>query len=155
MGLEIGRLAVRRSAFVRAPAARVWREFETAERLRVWLGRGHTLHAIEPRVGGLADFSVEIDGERRHFGGPVLVVERERELSLESRWAEPWEAEYSRLPATYWTFRLTALYGGTHVELFHHGFELAGAAAADSLEGYEQGWDIKHLLALRGIVERE
>ena len=35
------------------------------------------------------------------------------------------------------------------------GFELAGDAAADSLEGYEQGWDTKHLLALRGIVEGE
>ena len=155
MGLEIGRLAVRRSAFVRASVARVWREFETAERIRGWLDRGHTLHAIELRVGGRAELSVEIDGKRRHFGGPVLVFERERELSLETRWTEPWEADFSRLPPTYWTFRLTPLYSGTHVELLHHGFELAGDAAADSLEGYEQGWDTKHLLALRGIVEGE
>lgn len=63
------------------------------------------------------------------------------------------EASYSKLPPTYWTFRLTPLYGSTLVELFHHGFELAGDAAADSLEGYEQGWDVKHLTALRAIVE--
>jgi hypothetical protein len=51
------------------------------------------------------------------------------------------------------TFRLTPLYAGTLVEIFHHGFELAGEAAADALEGYEEGWDSKHLRALRAIVE--
>ncbi len=38
------------------------------------------------------------------------------------------------------------------VELFHHGFERLGAEAADNLQGYEEGWDIKHLKALRSIV---
>ena len=28
-----------------------------------------------------------------------------------------------------------------------------GAEAADNLQGYEQGWDVKHLVALRAIVE--
>jgi uncharacterized protein YndB with AHSA1/START domain len=153
MGLEIGRLAVRRSAFIRAVPARVWREFESEERIRGWLDRGHMLHRIEPRVGGAARFSVEIDGERRYFGGAVLICDAQRELSLESQWEKPWDADYSRLPPSYWTFRLTPLYAGTLVEIFHHGFELAGAGAADALEGYEQGWDTKHLLALRAVVE--
>lgn len=39
------------------------------------------------------------------------------------------------------------------VEIFHHGFERMGADAADELEGYEGGWDIKHLRQLRSIVE--
>jgi hypothetical protein len=39
------------------------------------------------------------------------------------------------------------------VKIFYHGFERLGADAADSLEGYEEGWDVKHLKALRAIVE--
>jgi uncharacterized protein YndB with AHSA1/START domain len=153
MGLEIGRLAVRRSAFIRATPRRVWQEFESAERIRAWLDRGHTLHAIEPREGGRVELSVEIDGARRHFGGAVIAYQACREMSLEIQWEKGWDAFYSKLPPTYWTFRLTPLYAGTLVEIFHHGFELAGEAAADALEGYEEGWDSKHLRALRAIVE--
>jgi uncharacterized protein YndB with AHSA1/START domain len=153
MGLEIGKLAVRRSAYVAAPPRRVWREFESEERIRGWLDRGHTLHAIEPREGGRVELSVELDGARRRFGGAVVVCEPMRELSFEIQWTSPWEASYSRLPASYWTIRLTALWAGTLVEIFHHGFELAGEAAGDTLEGYEEGWDVKHLKALRAIVE--
>lgn len=154
MGLAIGRLAVRRSVFVGAAPRRVWEEFASEERIRGWLDRGHALHRIEPREGGRVELSVELDGERRRFGGAVIVLEPPREMSLEIQWASPWEAPYSQLPPTYWTFRLTPLYGGTHVELFHHGFELAGDAAADSLEGCERGWDAKHLVALRATVEK-
>ena len=80
-------------------------------------------------------------------------VEPLREMSFEIRWATPWEAAYSQR-TTYWTFRLTGLYGGTQVEIFHHGFELSGADAGEDLEGYEEGWDVKHLKALRAIVEQ-
>jgi hypothetical protein len=45
------------------------------------------------------------------------------------------------------------LYDGTHVELFHHGFERLADQAADDLQGYEEGWDVKHLTTLRKIVE--
>ena len=58
-----------------------------------------------------------------------------------------------RKPAI-WTIRLTPLYEGTMVEIFHHGFERLGPEAADNLQGYEDGWDIKHLKTLRAIVER-
>ncbi len=153
MGLQISSLAVRRSVFIQASPSRVWREFETAERIAAWLDRGHKLHSIDPREGGRVEMSVEIDGKRRQYGGPVLVVEPQREMSFEIRWATPWEAAYSQR-TTYWTFRLTGLYGGTLVEIFHHGFELSGADAGDDLEGYEEGWDVKHLKALRAIVEQ-
>lgn len=154
MTLEISKLAVRRSAFIGATPRRVWQEFESAERIRGWLDRGHRLHAIEPREGGRVELSVEIDGERRTFGGGVIVFEPPREMSFEIQWAKPWDAYYSKLPPSYWTFRLTPLYGGTLVEVFHHGFEVAGEYAADCLEGYEEGWDVKHLKALRAIVEK-
>jgi uncharacterized protein YndB with AHSA1/START domain len=45
----------------------------------------HELHAFELRVGGSVKMSVEINGERRHYGGRVLVVEPEREVSFESQ----------------------------------------------------------------------
>lgn len=150
MGLVIGLLNVRRSILIQATPERVWEEFESFERIGAWLGRGHTLHVFEPRRGGEVDMSVEIDGERRHYGGPVLIYEREREVSFESNWEPP----HAWPVPTLWTIRLTPLYDATLVELFHHGFERLGAAAADNLQGYEDGWDVKHLKALRSIVER-
>ena len=149
MGLEIGPLHVRRSILIQAPPERVWQEFETFERIRGWLDRGHRLHTFEPKLGGRVSMSVEIDGQRRHYGGPIVVFEAAREVSLESQWEPPW----SWAVPTYWTIRLTRLYGHTRVELFHHGFERLGADAADELQGYEQGWDVQHLVALREIAE--
>ena len=150
MGMDIGPLHVRRSAYIRAAPARVWKEFETSEAICAWLDRGHRIHTFEPRVGGTVDMSVEKGGlEREHFGGPVLVVEPERELSFESAW----KGSRKRAESSFWTFRLTPVYEGTLVELFHHGFERMGHAAADQLEGFEGGWDTKHLTALRAIAE--
>ena len=93
--------------------------------------------------------SVEIDGERRHYGGNVLVFDHAREVTFESNWQEP----YAWPVPTFWTIRLTPLYEGTLVELFHHGFERLGKEAADILQAYEEGWDVKHLKALRSLVE--
>lgn len=148
--MKIGLLNVRRSILIQAAPARVWQEFESFERIKSWLGHGHTLHAFEPRLAGKVEMSVEIDGERRHYGGPVLIWEAEREVSFESNWRGP----HAWPVPTFWTIRLTPLYDGTLVELFHHGFERFGADAADDLQGYEDGWDVKHLKALRSIVER-
>ncbi len=151
MGLQIGPLHVRRSIFINAAPARVWREFESFNSIAAWLNRGHQVHTLEPRLGGKVDMSVEIDGVRRHYGGTVLVCEAQCELSFDSNW-EP--CDFTWPVPTLWTIRLTPLYDGTQVEIFHHGFERLGAAAADNLQGYEDGWDIKHLKALREIVER-
>lgn len=149
MGLTIGPLYVRRSILIAATPTRVWEEFADFDRIRAWLGMGHTLHRLDLSVGGTADLSVEINGNERHFGGAVLVFEPERELSFESNWQPP----HAWPVPTHWTIRLTPADGGTLVELLHHGFENLGAKAADELQGYEQGWDMKHLAALRSIVE--
>ena len=151
MGTQIGVLNVRRSILIQASPKRVWEEFASFERISAWLNRGHTLHVFEPRIGGNTDMSVEIDGVRRHYGGPILIWEPEREATFESNWKD---APLRWPVPTLWTIRLTSLYDGTLVELFHHGFERLGAAAADNLQGYEEGWDVKHLKALRSIVER-
>lgn len=148
MGLQISLLNVRRSILIQAPPGRVWQEFESFERIAAWLGHGHELHVFEPELGGQVDMSVEMDGERRHYGGRVLIFEPEREVSFESNW----EAPHAWPVPTLWTIRLTPLYDGTMVEIFHHGFERLGADAADNLEGYEEGWDVRHLKNLRSIV---
>jgi uncharacterized protein YndB with AHSA1/START domain len=149
MATQIGLLNVRRSILIEATPAEVWREFESFERICAWLSRGHVIHALEPKVGGRVEMSVELEGERRHYGGRVLVWDAGHEITFESNWAPP----HAWPVPTLWTIRLTPLYGGTQVELFHHGFERLGADAADNLEGYEEGWDVKHLKALREIVE--
>ena len=149
MGTTVGALHVRRSIFIQASPERVWQEFESADRIKAWLNLGHTIHRLEPHVGGEFEMSVEIDGEQRYFGGQVLTFEPAREVTFASQWRPP----HSWSVPTFWTIRLTALYDGTQVELFHHGFERLGAEAADNLQGYEEGWDIKHLSALRAIVD--
>jgi uncharacterized protein YndB with AHSA1/START domain len=151
MDTTIGTMHVRRSAFIRATPERVWEEFGSFERMREWFGIGHTLHAYEPKVGAEVELSVELDGTRQHFGGPITVFEPGREISLASNWHDPslaWEVP------TMWTIRLRATYDGTMVEIYHHGFERLGAAAGDALDGYEGGWDNKHVKALRAIVEQ-
>ena len=149
MPLTIGALHIRRSAWIRATPARVWEEFASRERLDRWFGLGHRLDGFEPGEGGRIDLSVEIDGERRAFGGPLLVFDSERELSFENNWASPHEWAQP----TFITIRLTPLFEGTLVELFHHGFERLGDEAGDMLEGFEVGWGMNHLTALRQIVE--
>lgn len=153
MGLRIRHLFVRRSAFISATPERVWQEFETSDRIAAWLDQGHVLESLQAGLGGQVEMSVEIDGSRRAFGGPIVVYEPAREMSIAMRWYEPWGPAYATAVPSYWTFLLTPLYTGTLVEIFHHGFELTGDDAGDNLEGYEEGWDVKHLKALRAIVE--
>ncbi len=150
MGMEISRLYVRRSILIQASPARVWQEFESFERIKGWLNRGHELHAFEARIGGEVAMSVEIDGQRRHYGGKVLIYEPEREISFDSQWEPP----HSWPVPTFWTIKLTSIYDATLVEIFHHGFERLGKDAADNLQGYEDGWNVIHLKALRSIIEQ-
>ncbi len=149
MGLTIGALHVRRSIFINASPASVWQEFTTFDRIKAWLNLGHTLLNFDLSVGGVVRMSVEIDGEARYYGGEVLVHDEQQEISFNSQW----EAPHQWPVPTQWTIRLTPLFDGTQVEIFHHGFERLGIESADNLEGYEGGWDIKHLSALRKIVE--
>lgn len=148
MGMVVGPLHVRRSVFIEAPPSRVWQEFKSSDRIKAWLSLGHVVHEFEPVLGSIVEISVDTD-RTVFFGGKVLVVEPERELSIESQWQAPndWPVPM------FWTIRLTSLYGGTQVEFFMHGFERLGPDAAENLQGYEGGWDTKHLNALKAIVD--
>lgn len=149
MGVVIGLLNVRRSILVMASPKRVWEGFRSFDSIAAWFGQGHQLHTFEPRLGGRVEMSVEIAGERRRYGGEIIAFEPEREVSMTINWHPP----HAWLVPTIWTIRLTPIYEGTMVEIFHHGFERLGPDAADNLQGYEEGWDVKHLKTLRAIVE--
>ena len=150
MGTEIGPLNVRRSILIHAPPERIWKEFESFERMSAWFGTGHTLTKYEPRVGGLVktDAGHHSDGERLLFAGRVTVFDPPRELTFEQDWlGHGWTAP----PLI--TLRLTPALGGTLVELFHHGFERVGGDPGENHRGFEGGWTIRQLEALREIVE--
>src|SRR5690242_5281726 len=150
MGTEIGVLAVRRSIWIDAKPERVWEEFESFERMRAWSGTGHALVRYEPRLGGI----VETDASSQHdttaplFVGRVTVFDPPREVTFEQDWVDHgWP-----VPMLI-TIRLTPYDAGTLVELFHHGFEALGDDAAENHRGFEGGWTIRQLEALRARVE--
>ena len=147
--MEIGVLAVRRSVLINASPERVWQEFLTFDRMRRWFGTGHTLLRYEPRQGGWVELEVDISGAMTHFGGRVVVFDPSRELTFEDDWIpnQGWAVP------TYLTLRLTPALGGTLVELLHHGFERVGPHAASEHRGYEAGWGMRQLEALRLVVE--
>lgn len=93
--------------------------------------------------------SVDVQGERRYYGGQVLVYQPEHELTFESQSHPPCNWPVS----TCWTIRLSPLCGGTQVEIFHHGFERLGNEAADSLQEYEDGLDYTRALGAGHAVE--
>ena len=94
MGVAIGHLNVRRSAFIDALPARVWQEFSTEEQIKAWFGQGHALHKFEPKPGGRIVMSVAHDfgngQERRGYGGRVIAWEAEREVSAAINWTKPY-----------------------------------------------------------------
>jgi hypothetical protein len=128
----------------------VWEEIGSFDRLTSWFGLGHTLIAYEPKLGATVEFSVEVDGVRQHYGGPITVLEPCRELTFDCNWHD---SSWAWPVPMAWTIRLSHAYGGTIVEIYHHGFERLGDSGGVELEGYEQGWDNKHLKALRSIIE--
>src|SRR5262245_47105248 len=125
MSTTVGTMHVRRSAFVKATPERVWEEFASFERFREWFGIGHTLHGYEPKLGAVVELSVDLNGTRQHYGGPITVFEPAREVSFACNWHDPslaWDVP------TMWTIRLSPAYDGTTVEILHHGFERLGKA---------------------------
>jgi uncharacterized protein YndB with AHSA1/START domain len=147
---KIGLLAVRRSVLINASPERVWQEFESLEKMRLWFGTGHTLLKYEPRVGADVELSIEHDGRTLYYGGQITAFDPPNELTFESIFSpneDGWDAP------TLITIRLTAALGGTIVELFHHSIERIGTGAAESHRGFESGWTTVQLEALREIVE--
>jgi len=148
MGIEIGVFNVRRSIYIDASPARVWAEFANYHTLNAWFGQGHRLETYESGLGGRVELSIGSEAQVKVFGGKILVFDADRELTFENNWFsdDAWPVP------TYITLRLSSVYSGTQVELFHHGFERLGAAAGGTLADYENGWHAGHLITLRDIV---
>lgn len=153
-------LRVRRSIHVRATPTKVWEMFSSQPRMEAWWGfrtgepeagtaRGQWLDTYEPRVGGRIEMSVLWDGERVRYGGEIVAFVREQELTFENDWIpnRGWAAP------TFVTLRLTPALGGTLVELFHHGFERTGGDSSAEHAGYETGWGMTQLSALKRLCE--
>ena len=155
-------LVVRRSIHIGVPPERVWEEFSSFERMNRWWGaliadpeagtsNGQRLVVYEPRVGGRIEMEVGWGGEPVRYGGPIVVFESGREFSFENDWIP----NRGWLRPTRMTLRLTAALGGTLVELLHGGFERVGGDVAAEHAGYETGWGMTQLNALRELlVER-
>lgn len=153
-------LKVRRSIHVRAAPERVWQAFTSKARMDEWWGarkglpeagtsRGQWLDTYEPRVGGRIEMAVMWDGARVGYGGTIQTFEPGKELTFENDWIpnRGWAAP------TFVTLRLSPALGGTLVELFHHGFERTGGDVALEHAGYEAGWGMTQLDALKARVE--
>lgn len=110
---------------------------------------GQWLDLYEPREGGAIRMAVMWDGERVSYGGTIAVFAEGRELAFENDWIP--NRGWTR--PTYITLRLSRALGGTLVELFHHGFETTGGDVAAEHAGYEEGWGMTQLKALKEIVE--
>jgi uncharacterized protein YndB with AHSA1/START domain len=150
MTTEISPLHVRRSIWIKAAPDRVWKEFETYERMAAWFGTGHRLVAYEPHIGGHVELEIEGEFEgRSRWGGKVVAYDPPYELTFEDTWIPDlgWDA-----PMLF-TFRLTPYGDGTMVELLVHNIERIGEGAAEHHAGYEGGWTNRQLKMLREIVE--
>ncbi len=153
-------LSVRRSIFIKSSPERVWREFLSFDRMNLWWGKvlgltkagtsqGQHLVTYEPRVGGRLEMAVDWDGKRVRYGGPIVTFATNSELTMENDWIPNlgW-----KMP-TFITLRLSPVLGGTLVELFHYGFEHVGGDYSADHAGYEQGWGMTQLNALKEIAE--
>jgi uncharacterized protein YndB with AHSA1/START domain len=159
-GTVISILAVRRSIHIHAPPGRVWQEFTSFERMNRWWGfttgtpeagkgTGQRLVTYEPREGGRIEMEVIYQGAPIRYGGTIVAFTPNQELTFESDWIpnQGW------LRPTLITIRLTAALGGTLVEILHHGFENTGENGSDEHAGYEGGWNMVQLNALRKLVQ--
>jgi uncharacterized protein YndB with AHSA1/START domain len=153
-------LRVRRSILIDAAPSAVWHAFETKSGMGEWWGvtagtptagtsQGQWLDEYEPREGGHIRMSVMMDGTRASYGGAIRVFLPAREFTFENDWIpnRGWAAP------TFVTLRLTPALSATLIELFHHGFERTGGDFAATHAGYEQGWGMTQLLALKRFIE--
>jgi uncharacterized protein YndB with AHSA1/START domain len=160
MAPEQSLLSVRRSIHIRGTIDKVWEQFVDFEHMRRWWGlvvgdteagtdSGQWLVAYEPKLGGLVAMEVNMDGGRVSYGGSITTFEPTRELTFENDWMP----NRGWLAPTFITLRLSPALGGVHLELFHHGFERTGPNGGEEHAGYEAGWGMTQLAALKRIVE--
>jgi uncharacterized protein YndB with AHSA1/START domain len=148
-----GALLIRRSIVINATPQRVWQELETHERFAGWWGVDTDVLKTEvlrwePYVGGWFENRGTHSGAPINFKGQIVAVDPPHEITFE--WMAP---ERGWTEPTYITIRLTALADGTLVEILHHGWERLGQGGAELHRGFERGWSLAELEALRARAE--
>ena len=121
---------------IAAPPELVFDALVTPEDLAAWWGSPELYRThdwkIDLRPGG--DYSCKATSATGHLSivrGTYLEVDRPRTLSY--TWMPSWEA---KLPATTVRFTLTAIAGGTRVQILHEGF----SGFPESQSGHAEGW---------------
>jgi len=150
---------VRRSIHISADPARVWKEFESFDRMQQWWGavtgpheagsgNGQKLIVYEACESGRIEMEVLFQGAPVRYGGRIVAFEPGRELTFECDWipTQGWAVP------TYITIKLTGCLGETLVEILHHGFERTGKNWRDDHAAYEGGWSMTQLRALQSIL---
>jgi uncharacterized protein YndB with AHSA1/START domain len=150
-----GALVVRRSIFINATPERIWREVDSHERFAAWWGVDTDVLKTrilrwEPRIGGWFENQGTHSGVPINFSGRIVAFDPPRELTFE--WMAP---GHGWTESTFVTIRLTPQGAGTVVEILHHGWERLGGRAAEMHRGFESGWSLVELEALRTIVESD
>jgi uncharacterized protein YndB with AHSA1/START domain len=153
-------LKVRRSILVNASPQAVWEKFTSFKLMESWWGhrtgdpqagtsKGQYVDKYEPRVGGRIEMAVNWDGARVCYGGEIKSFAPAAELTFASDWIpnRGWKVP------TLMTIRLKPALNGTLVEIFHYGFERTGGDVAAEHAGYEEGWGMTQLAALKRICE--
>ena len=155
METKIGELAVRRSIEINASPERVWEEFTSTERMRLWYSTAGGVEMpckrleMEPWVGGKFETEGDHGDITFRFTGSVLVYDPPREMTVEMN------PVHVRLPAgMLLTFALTPLERDrTRAEIIQHGFERFGESGRNLYEAFERGWDLVPLEALKALIE--
>lgn len=147
MASPIRQLAVRRSIEIAAAPKRIWKEFESVERMQRWFHCDRLV--LEPRVGGRFETEGEHGSTHYVFGGRVMVYRPGSELTVEWGWIPPRWPDVSLL-----TIRLIPVAADrTRVEIVHFGFDRLGERGSEIYRSFEGGWDLSELEALKRVVE--
>jgi uncharacterized protein YndB with AHSA1/START domain len=156
---------IHKVAVLRAPLERVWRAVGDAKEFGAWFGMAldGPFVAGKRMTGTIQPTTVDPEVARlqaAHAGTPVeLWVDRvEPPRLLSFRWhpyAIDETVDYASEPTTLISFELTAVEGGTRLEITESGFDrIPLARRADAFKADEGGWD--HQLRLVGkYVERD
>jgi uncharacterized protein YndB with AHSA1/START domain len=153
---KIGQLAVRRDIEIDASPERVWREFESEDRFRLWYSTagGAVMPCYdltyEPRVGGAFITRVHHGENDIQFTGNVVTYDPPRELTV----------EMGPIPVSGHTHMTLVSFflhpmpdGRTRMEIVHHGFEQFGDSAEQVYQMFEGGWNMAVPTALKNLVE--
>ena len=129
--------AIRKSMFLAASRDRVWQYLTDPDPLAEWF------HRPDGALACGTSFEMKGSEGKKLCWGEVLSADPPSRLTYTFT-AGPMNGLITTV-----TWTLTAVEGGTHLELLHEGFP-AGAEAFGLVVAFDSGWD-DHLKRMRGV----